>query len=193
MSLPEGYSLRLAIKKDIAMIIYFEIAEYLISNLFTAISLLAAIIYITCISIETHTLVLLSVLFVSFLAVCLYSIARIFLTMITNQVFYNLSYFSWVVEYESKIHGYVVCIKHKEYTIIDRVLIGINHRNKGIGTALIERCINNATIPFYLICPVYLKHFYNRLGFVEADYLNTPSHLASWRNDKNFDVMVLEN
>jgi N-acetylglutamate synthase-like GNAT family acetyltransferase len=57
----------------------------------------------------------------------------------------------------------------KDYSVLSNLIVFNRYRGKGIGSVLVDRCINATEKPIYLFCYPKLTKFYQRFGFEEVD------------------------
>ena len=188
-SLPVGYSLRLATKRDIIRIIYFDFIDYDSYSIDRIFYLLFILILIALSGIIFNVLGITIISLFSTASFMIFLSLKLSFSIIDNTGNTSNHAF-WIVEHKNKICGKLSSIKANNYTFIHRLLIGSKYRNIGLGKALIDSCVNSSTNPVYLVCHSRLKNFYNSCGFGDADYSNIPSNLSRWHTYKNFYVMV---
>ena len=190
--LPPGYSLRLADKRDVTDIIYFEYIDdgrcvegLLFVTFVSIISTLLAVIFFPIIP-GTAVLSGFSLGFVLFFLIQFLTTSKELSNNIEKEVLCI-----WLIEFKNKVRGYLLSRESGEYIFINRLLIGSSHQRIGLGSHLISRCVNGIVKPVYLICHSDLKPFYYRRSFVDADYSDIPPELLIWCNRKNHNLMVL--
>jgi N-acetylglutamate synthase-like GNAT family acetyltransferase len=100
---------------------------------------------------------------------------------------------TYIVEHENMICGAITYLVFNHFVYIDGILIGINHRNKGIGSYIIQYCIDTIEIPIYLQCYLKLRNFYERRGFFRVRFFQAPSELSEFRSPNLYLMVANEN
>jgi GNAT superfamily N-acetyltransferase len=188
-SLPDGYSLRLATKTDILKLLKFEYFTHEPSAGQRTISIILVCIFLyvvffsffPAVNWEAKLLILLTFLIsMTFIS---------FRDCLENLTIRNL-YSVWIVERDSQIYGFVSCAQWGSFRMIGRLLVATDRQNMGIGSALINHCINNVETPIYLLCNPRFKNYYYRFGFVTANISNIPPELS--QQQTTLTLMVLD-
>jgi N-acetylglutamate synthase-like GNAT family acetyltransferase len=183
-SLLDGYSIRLATEQDSERILNFSYSQpnNLLGFLVVVLSAIWCLINISVDKLRT---------------ICLLSAGSLLIlillswhvTEVRNSLEGKLR-ITHLVEYENIICGVVTYLVFDRFVYIGGVLIDINHRRKGLGSFMIQHCIDTIEIPIYLQCRHELKAFYERLGFVHVSLFHAPSELSRLRSP-NLHLMVL--
>ncbi|MEL6461527.1 MAG: GNAT family N-acetyltransferase [Cyanobacteria bacterium J06636_27] len=124
---------------------------------------------------------------------------------ITSFIFYIINYLFWnhivkneeclVICYKSKICGFLIALKHQEYSHIKSLFISRCHRKKGLATYLMQQSLKNLKHPIYLLSlpKMHLFDFYTSLGFVFMKENQLPKNLKKHtRSPIRLFPMVLE-
>ncbi|MBD2206897.1 GNAT family N-acetyltransferase [Calothrix sp. FACHB-1219] len=83
----------------------------------------------------------------------------------------------WFVEYEKQIVGWAFIVVKTNYNILSNIYIEPKHRSQGVGSQLLWHCLENLSLPVYLIYIPYLKSFYEKFGFVSLPNDEKPREL----------------
>jgi N-acetylglutamate synthase-like GNAT family acetyltransferase len=184
--LPDRYSIRLATEQDFERILNFSCPQpnYYLLSLLIALLLLGW----WQIHLSTGNLKMLYII----------STGSIFVLTLLNLYFIKFrknlevtSYITYIVEHGNIICGVVSYLDFENFAYIASVRMGINHRKKGIGSFMIQYCLDTIDKPIYLKCFFKLKDFYARLGFVNIRRSYIPFELRKFR-DFNMHWMIFD-
>jgi GNAT superfamily N-acetyltransferase len=191
-SLPDGYSLRLATKKDLFKLFYFEYFSHESSAKNRTIGwLLLFLLILYSVWKINIPIYLMTIIFIVPIG---WSILFYFSNCIDHVAKRSLSVVL-IVEYKREIFGFLSCAQRGNFRMIVRLLVASSHQNIGIGSALIHHCINRSEIPIYLECQPILKNYYHKFGFVSADLSNIPAELLprkAYYTSPHATLMVLD-
>ncbi|MEH2208113.1 MAG: GNAT family N-acetyltransferase [Nostoc sp.] len=87
----------------------------------------------------------------------------------------------WFVEYQKQIVGWAFFVARKKYNILSNIYIAPKHRYQGVGSLLLWNCLENVSLPVYLVYLPHLKLFYERFGFVALPKENKPKELQLYQ------------
>jgi Acetyltransferase (GNAT) domain len=172
--LPDGYILRLATEQDSERILNFSYSQpnNLLGFLVAMASAIWCLIYV---SIDKPRTIF--ILFAGSILILILFHLRV--TEVRKSLEGKLR-ITYLVEYENSICGAVTYLVFDRFVYIGGMLVGINQRRQGIGSYLIQHCIDTIETPIYLQCSHELKTFYKRLGFVYVSLFRTPSELSKF-------------
>lgn len=88
-------------------------------------------------------------------------------------IWQNLSHF-WVVERRGSLIAYAVLVRHRTYAVIHQIGVAPTWRRQGIGSALLQALIQEATPAVYLLSFHEAIAFYTRLGFIQVALRQLP-------------------
>jgi protein-S-isoprenylcysteine O-methyltransferase Ste14 len=181
--LPDGYSIRLATEQDSERIIDFSYSQP--NNL---LSLLVVLVFsIWClIYISENKLQTICIIFAGSILILILLNLRVAEARKSLKGKLQITY---IVEYENMICGAVTYLVFNHFVYIGGILIGINHRKKGIGSYMIQHCVATIEVPIYLQCCLELRTFYEKLGFSYVRLFQAPSELSKFRSP-NLYLMV---
>jgi N-acetylglutamate synthase-like GNAT family acetyltransferase len=175
-SLPSGYSLRLATEQDSERILDFSYSQP--NNLLGLLVLLVFAIW-CFIYISENKVRTICIIFVGSILIL------IALNLHVAEVRKSLKgklQVTYIVEYENIVCGAVTYLIFDNFVYITGVLIDLNHRRKGIGSSMIQHCIDTIENPIYLSCLFEIKDFYERLGFINVIRSRIPYELSRFRS-----------
>lgn len=181
-SLPTGYILRKAIPQD-----YFKITKQNYGTLIGGFLLHSLIFLALSLALFLYFLLGVLIVFITFnhseilitiLAITIFIIITILFVISTKKAFidYLLPFFKpdcytsnlWVIEMEST--GYLVAFGKLNRSggklYIQRLFVASALQRRGLGSALVKRLIQEATLPLYVNSVPESVSFYTRLGFV---------------------------
>jgi N-acetylglutamate synthase-like GNAT family acetyltransferase len=183
-SLPDGYILRLATEQDSERILDFSYSQP--NNLLGLLVFLASAIYLLVyVSVDKPRTICL--LFAgSILILTLFNLS----VKDARKNLQGKSRITYLVEYENTICGAITYLVFDRFVYIGGVLVDINQRKKGIGSYMIQHCIDTIEIPIYLQCPQALKKFYERLGFFRVGLFHAPSELSKFRSPSLYLMVI---
>jgi N-acetylglutamate synthase-like GNAT family acetyltransferase len=72
----------------------------------------------------------------------------------------------WVVEGNGQLVACAKLCRYGHYSLLFNVLVAPEHRQRGLGSALVQHMIQHAVKPLYLACLPDKIEFYKRFGFV---------------------------
>ncbi len=185
-SLPDGYILRLATEQDSERILDFSYSQpnnllgFLVSLLFA----IWVLVYISEEKLKTICIIF-----------AISILVLILLNLSVKEARKNLQgklRITYLVEYENIICGAITYLVFDHFIYIGGVLVDINQRKKGIGSYMIQYCIDTIEVPIYLQCSQELKKFYERLGFFRVGLFRAPSELSKFRNPSLYLMVVNE-
>jgi N-acetylglutamate synthase-like GNAT family acetyltransferase len=179
-SLPNGYTLRLATEQDSERILDFlysqpnNVLNFLVALVFASWMLF----YISEDKLRTFCIIFAgSILILLLLSLRVAEIRR----SLEGKV-----RITQIVEYQNIICGLVTYLVFDRFVYIGGLLVDIHHRRSGIGSFMIQHCINTIECPIYLQCCPELKTFYERLGFTRVSPVRAPSELSILRSPKSY-------
>ena len=182
--LPEGYSMRLATEQDSERILDLSYSQP--NNLISLFIILVLLIWWQ-ISISENKLK----------TICIISAASILILILLNlyvaevhRKFEGKSRIIYIVEYDNIICGSVSYLVFNRVAYIASILVDINYRRRGIGSYMIQYCIDTIETPIYLQCCHELKTFYERLGFFRVGLFHTPSELSRFRSPSLYLMVI---
>lgn len=171
-SLPDGYSLRLAIEEDTERILYFSFqqAKGLLYLLILISLSIWSIIHISDDKPRTIYTIIVGLILLG-ISLHLYSID-------IGKSIKGKPRVRYILEYDNILCGVVDYLIFDSFVFITCVSIDDKHRNKGLGSIMVQYCMDTIENPMYLKCSFDLKTFYERLGFVIVGRSRIPSELS---------------
>jgi GNAT superfamily N-acetyltransferase len=95
------------------------------------------------------------------------SVFRLILIFFSNKTSFDLSN-TWYIKCQGRLVAWAILNQNMKGSHIVCLFVVKSWRRKGLGSALINRLIQEATPPLSLVCPRKLASFYSRLGFVPS-------------------------
>ena len=184
--LPEGYSMRLATEQDSERILDFSYSQ---PNHLISLFIILILLVWWQISISENKLKTICIIFaVSMLILIL---LNLYVAEVRSR-FEGKSGSTYVVEYDNIICGSVTYLVFNRFAYIAGILVDINHRRRGLGSYMIQYCIDTIETPIYLQCCHELKTFYERLGFFRVGLFHAPSELSRFRSPNQYLMVTNE-
>ncbi len=174
--LPDRYSIRLATDRDSERILDFSYSQP--NHLLGLLGVLVLVIW-CLISVSENKIKTICIIFAGSILILI--LLNLSVTAIRKKL-EDKPRVTHIVEYDNVICGMVTYLVFNDFVYIAGILVANNHRRKGIGSYMIQHCINIIESSIYLNCSVEIKKFYQKLGFVNVIRSQIPSELSVFRS-----------